>query len=448
MIPGSQWKTWFFLAKHRMIKPGHIRWYKRLLAQQYLSPDELEELNWAKRKRLLEYAYGKVPFYRNRFRELGLAPEDLKEPEDFRQVPLLHKSDIRNHFQDLISEEATATHLRESTTGGSTGEPLKVLFDTRFPVDVHGWRFRSWWGVPPGVNEAVIARLPARSGFAERANAAMWLPTLRIRLDASSMSRKEINDFLRRFVRIRPGIVWGYVGAIAHVASVILERGLSVPAPRAVWVTSSPVTGVQREMIQTAFGAPAYDQYGCCEVFSLAAECRERNGMHIASDSRHVEFTNDGGDPVEVGASGSIVITDLENYYFPIIRYVNDDRGRALPGRCSCGVNLPLMDAVKGRESDMIRMPDGTCIAGDYLTTVFDDFPDAVLGFQVRQRSDHSIDLLYVPNPAVSDLDTVIEAVRRGLLQKTGSAVEVRLQAVGEIPHDRGKMRYIISDVG
>jgi phenylacetate-CoA ligase len=106
------------------------------------------------------------------------------------------------------------------------------------------------------------------------------------------------------------------------------------------------------------------------------------------------------------------------------------------------------MDKVKGRQTDIIRLPNGTCLAGEYLTTIFDNFPDSVKGFQVRQRQDYSIKIIYIPSSLSQELNQVLDRVRKDLLKRTQGQVRIDFEAVNNIPHDRGKLRYIISEIG
>ena len=69
--------------------------------------------------------------------------------------------------------------------------------------------------------------------------------------------------------------------------------------------------------------------------------------------------------PDLTGHLGQIAVTALENRLFTLIRYLNGDIGRAIKGTCECGVNLPLMDKVRGRTTDTLRFPNGKCISGD-----------------------------------------------------------------------------------
>jgi phenylacetate-CoA ligase len=447
MIPDNL-KTACFLLKYNLFNKAAVTYYHLLQKQQFMSPDEIESLNWEKRKRLLAYAYKNVPYYREKFDSVGLDPQDIKQPEDYSKVPLLRRDDIRANFDRLLSIEAKPGMTRISTTGGSTGEPLRVLFDKRVQLEALAWRIRDWWGVPLGVNEAVAVRMAKQRAIDRWFNSLIWLPALRVKLDASSMKSEDIETFITKFNRIRPQIVWGYVGAIDHVASFASDNHLDFVPPKAIWVTAAPLSEVQRKRIENTFHAPVYEQYGCCEIFALAAQCSQRRALHISHDARLIEFTDDSGRPQPTAELGNIVLTDLENYCFPLIRYMNGDTGRAVKGKCTCGINLPLMDKVKGRQTDIIRLPNGTCLAGEYLTTIFDNFPDSVKGFQVRQRQDYSIKIIYIPSSLSQELNQVLDRVRKDLLKRTQGQVRIDFEAVNNIPHDRGKLRYIISEIG
>ncbi len=374
-------------------------------------------------------------------------PEDIKEPEDFQKIPILTKEDVRNGFDHLLSEDARMKYCSLSATGGSTGVPVKVMHDKRVPLESFGWRMLSWWGLEPGMDAAFVWRVLKERSIDRWLYNLLWWPSRRIRLDAAQMSNEGIRRFISQFNRIRPQLLQGYVGAIEHLAIFMEKHGLNMHAPKAVWVTSSPVTLVQRQTIERILGAPVYDQYGCGEVFWLSAQCKQKTALHIFHDARFVEFVDDDGREGSVGAIGRILTTDLENYQFPIIRYETGDLGRALSGTCPCGITLPLMDKVTGRITDLVKLPDESCISGDFLTTIFDDFPDVVRQFQVRQEADYSLRLLYVPGRSKDGLSNALEQVRTRLELKTKGQVPICLQEVPVITHEQGKLRFVVSDV-
>jgi phenylacetate-CoA ligase len=440
-------KTAAFFMKYRVYKRAAISCYRTLLRNQDLSPDELFDLTWHKTRRILYHAFEAVPYYRAKFNAMGLHPNDVVYPEDYSKVPLLTREDLRCSVETLVASNANRKQMRVSSTGGSSGMPVKVFHDRRFPDEALGWRMLSWWGLKPGVDAAYVWRLTRQRKVSQFLNSALWWPTRRIRLDASAMAPHDMIGFVRAFNELEPRLLQGYVGAIDFLASHVEDNAVQMHAPSAIWLTSSPCSEVQRRRIERAFGAPVYDQYGCGEVFWLAAQCKDRNRLHMFSDARYIEFVDEWGVPRTAGETGQIAITDLENYAFPLIRYVNGDLGRSSPGRCSCEISLPLMDQVRGRVTDLIKLPDGTCISGDYITTLFDEWPEAIRAFQVRQESDSSIGLFVVSNPNYENLPRVLDRVRSDLLVKTGKQVPFRIEVVDNIAADRGKTRFVVSDV-
>lgn len=105
------------------------------------------------------------------------------------------------------------------------------------------------------------------------------------------------------------------------------------------------------------------------------------------------------------------------------------------------------MDKIKGRISETFRLPSGTRLNGEFLTTIFDDVPDAVRQFQVQQQQDGSIIIRVIPNPSYPQLEDVLEQVRKKLEKAVEGEVPVTLVRVENIPQQGGKLKFIISNV-
>ena len=129
----------------------------------------------------------------------------------------------------------------------------------------------------------------------------------------------------------------------------------------------------------------------------------------------------------------------------PLIRYENGDRGKYLAEKCSCGVNLPLMAPVKGREVERFELPNGTMLSGEFLTTLFDDYPEAVKRFQVVYEKDGSIVLRIIPNHQFPALEDTLATVKERLLVRVDHEVKIQIERVSQLEDDRGKLRYIIN---
>ena len=439
-------KSALYKFKYELLKPGTRAAFARAMRMEALPPDEVEAESWRLTRALVAYAYRHVPFYRQRFDQLGLQPEDLRERADFQKIPVLTKQDIRDHRLDLFSDEARFPHdFNTVTTGGSTGEPLTVYHDKRAPRAALLWRMLSWWELGPDSDWASVYRETRTSWRLRLREGLINWPGRRLLLDASHLTEEAMREFLRDFNRLQPPLLHGYVGGVDRLAEFVLSQNRVVHAPRAIWLTSSPFTRVQAQRIESAFHAPVFDQYGCCEVFYLAAECPAHAGLHMFQDRRRIEFLDETGRACPAGVYGAVTITDLDSRLFPLIRYANGDRGRALAARCSCGRGLPLMDKVQGRISDRVLLPGGGAISGEFLTTIFDETPDAVRQFQVHQSADYNLTIRVIPNPGFAGLDARLEAVRRKLAALAGPGVAVRVESVRDIPQERGKLRFVSS---
>jgi phenylacetate-CoA ligase len=271
-------------------------------------------------------------------------------------------------------------------------------------------------------------------------------PQQTLRMDATNITDSAIKLFLNEYCKYKPQLVHGYVGALDVLADYVLEHDLHLPAPKVIWSTAAPLTNIQEAKISKAFDAPVCDQYGCSEIYYVAAECPHKNGLHIFSDSVKVEILDDRNEPVPTGQFGKIVLTNLNDHCFPLIRYENGDSGRMLAKTCSCGVTLPLMDKVKGRVSDKIILPDGTTLTGEYLTTVFDDYATDIRQFQIVQHKSSDITVKVSFYSVSEKKSQIISRVEKELQRRIKHQVNLNMEVVSLIPEVRGKLQFIIRE--
>lgn len=436
-------KSIFFYLKNSLIRRNAHGIYNTLNRNNSLSREELDRLTLRKLKALLEYVKLNVPYYKRVYKNISI--DDIKSLSDWEKLPVLTKDDIKKHSDELIDVNVSRNKLRMVTTGGSTGAPLKVYHDKGFPLDVIGWRVLNWWGVKPSDNISFIYR-KVNTGWRLLLNHIFWYPTRRVFLDASLMNPKSMSAFHTKINKTRPRVLQGYVGAVYEFAKFCKENNFKFDYIKAVWVTSAPLNESQRRTMQQVFNAPVYDQYGCSEVFWLAAECKVQNGLHTFPDCRYLEILDENGSNSVLGSYGEIAVTDLTNFSYPLIRYKNGDIGRYLKTNCECGSALPLIDKVRGRVTDVIRLKDGTIISGDYLTTIFDDYSNAVTEFQIRQKIDFSIDIYCVLGEQ-KNAKVICSSVVDDFSIKINYQADVNLHFVDEIKHEQGKTRFVISDV-
>ena len=210
------------------------------------------------------------------------------------------------------------------------------------------------------------------------------------------------------------------------------------------------VLSFQREEIEEAFRCQVFDQYGCTEINSLGFECKNHAGLHIPIERVHIEFLGVEDDkPVSEGETGRIIVTCLENYGMPLIRYDTEDLGIKREGFCSCGRNLPMMDSIVGRTDDLIRLPDGNVIYGGFFRYVLKDLgwiaKYGVIQFQVvQEKLDYIVMRIHSQKkPSQQALESF-----RGFVKRHLGDVVFDIDFVDQIPVSAsGKRRYIISKV-
>jgi len=427
---------------------------------QFLTKEELEVLNWEKRRRIVTYAYDKVPYYRKKFDSFGFHPSSLKEPKDYLKVPLLTREDLKENLDEILSLDYSKDSFSLVGTGGTTGEPL-LIYKSKIGDGLSSalqTRMLSWWGIQPfsdfasayrivKKNESTKKNIKQKSIVKNLKRKVFRLLQYSIKLDPSMMNESSMSLFINILNKRKPEYLVGYVGAIDELANYLIKNKIKTRfSLKAIWVTAAPLSTSQRHKIEKAFNCPVYDQYGSIEVFWLAAECKEKSGLHFFYDTRHIEFLDDSGKPTQANVTGSVVLTDLENYKFPIIRYINGDEGSWKDTNCPCGNNLPLINSIRGRKSDRLFLSDGSSLSGEFLTTIFDDFADEILNFQVIQKR---LDYISV-NVVIADKKRYIDIskiVKKKLLDVIKTSITIEFNRVDDIKAYKGKLKYIISEV-
>jgi phenylacetate-CoA ligase len=431
-----------FWLKNKAFRPHAVRSYNELLKNSLYSDEILYDINLSNKIQIVNYAVLNSDFYKKLYKKTGFTPGDIKTNKDFDLLPTISRSDLSDNFNDIVVSNNFKYGV-VSTTGGSTGAPLKVLHDSRFNAETLVWRMLSWWGVSPADNAAFIYR-STKKGVNKYINNVLWWPTRRISLDASLMTSNDNKIFLSKFNKLKPSLLSGYVGGVVELANYVIKNNISVHSPKAIWVTSSPIANTQKLLISQAFNSPVYNQYGTCEVYSLAAESTSHDGLHVFSDCRNIDIYDD-YKKIKNNQYGEVVITDFYNQVFPIIKYRVGDRSRLINGS-SCDINMPRIDNVKGRVSDNVYLPSGDVIAGEYLTTIFDHEPTAISAFQLIQKRDYSLELNYIPGENFNYEYIVNDVVER-LVKTSGGQIPILQNKVSRISHDKGKLRYIISEI-
>ena len=413
---------------------------------QWLAPEQIAALQWQRLKQLLEHCERTVPYYRQRWREAGIAVADIRSLDDYAQLPVLTKADIRQHF-DALQAEGWHDRVLTKATGGSTGDPLRFgytreSYERRTAVM---WRGYDWAGSRMGRRTLFVwggaVGTPHRfQQFKDRVYNAAFARRV---LNSFDMTEANMAGYADAIDDYRPQVIVGYVGPLVRLAQWLLDTGRRVAAPQSIIGAAESLHEFQREIIERAFGCPAYNTYGCREFMLIASECERREGLHVNADHLVVELQRRPGAPAT--EPGEVVITDLFNYGMPFVRYLNGDVATASDHVCSCGRGLPLLQRVDGRLLDAIRTPAGHLLPGEFFPHMLKDVP-GLARFQVVQRRLDQLDLSLVRGPGFDD--SSLAYIRRELAKVVGDSLQLNVHFVDDIPlTPSGKWRVCISEL-
>jgi len=307
---------------------------------------------------IMHYATRNIPFYKSLFRGRG-------RPVRLEDFPIIDKHLVRSRYNEFLLPGIKESKCWLNKTSGSTGEPMKILFDRRsasvyekgcyyFPLFVSGYRpwhimarqvgrpIRSWW---------------RRLGFMRVLN----LPITRDPL-----------ELIETMLKTRPDCLYVSPSFGVSLAVENIKTGRRLKIPR-VFTTMETLFDEARRLISDAFEAEVVDRYGSAEFSGVAWTCPEGN-YHIIPE-QVVEVLDENGEQVSEGERGSLVITGLNNRVMPLIRYNTQDL--AIMGGdepCNCGCPWPYLARVEGRVNDFLTDHAGKPVSPMAFSALVDDY--------------------------------------------------------------------------
>lgn len=327
---------------------------------------------------LIEHADRHSTFYKERLQ--GAADADWSQSR-FEQIPKLEKAELIGREESLLTDPAARLFIEY--TSGSTGQPLKC-----YKSYEEKWRkARLLWGLRNN-NGGIGPKDPYAMFYAFNEDDLSTDPVSIYHevmyLSMLDMSPERLDNYYEALLKYRPQWMLSVSTALYLFANHLLERKLDrtrLPF-KYIEINGEMLFEYQRQTIEEAFGPIVYNHYGSREFWCIAMSCGSGN-LHLSSNQMYVEILNPDKD-----GYGNVVITDLSNRIWPLIRYDTGDIGRLSGHKCECGSQHPVIEVTGGRATQYIR--SGGWISNPILfhyavTKVNRMFPDAIRQFRVTQ---------------------------------------------------------------
>jgi phenylacetate-CoA ligase len=261
--------------------------------------------------------------------------------------------------------------------------------------------------------------------------------------NAYLLDDERLAKFAAKVRRRHPRLLFGYASSLYRFAEFVRKQGLTDFSFAGIFSSAEILYPEQRHFIEETFGCRMFNRYGSAELGGLSCECDAHTGMHVSTENNFVEILKN-GHQAPPGQKGEIVVTNLNNYGMPFIRYQTEDIGAWLDQDCPCGRALPLMDMNQGRRINLFKTRDGRIILGSFASALF--LIPAIKQFQIIQKSFDLVVVRIVQDGQLSQSRfKKIENIFKSVM---GNNVQVSFEFPSQIPvRPSGKYLYAICEL-
>jgi len=415
---------------------------------------DIQKIQLEKLKEQVKYCYENSSFYRKKFDQVGLKPEDIKTLDDLKKIPFTVKNDLKENYPYGMVTTKPEEIVEIHASSGTTGNPIVGAY-TKNDMDVwselvarciyttggrpqdiihvsYGYGlFTGGLGLHYGTQKLGARVIPASGGNTER-------------------QIKLMKDLGATILACTPSFA-------VYLAETMVKAGLDpkkeLKLKRGIF-GAEPWSNQIRQRIEGEIGLEAYDIYGLTELCGpgVSVECEEHDGLHVWEDHFIVETINpETGEQVAPGEEGELVFTTLTKKGMPMLRYRTRDISRLVTEKCKCGRTHTRMMRVTGRSDDMLIIRGVNvfpsqieyCVmcypelAAQYLIVV--DRPGALDTFVVKVELCEKA----ANNPKV-DTSTLKRDISNRIQVVTGISAEIEILKPGELPRTEGKAKRVV----
>ncbi|MGP8328795.1 MAG: phenylacetate--CoA ligase family protein [Methanosarcinaceae archaeon] len=417
--------------------------------------DELKELQEQKLKELVHYVYQHSPFYRKKFDDAGIKPQDIKSLDDVKKLPFTYKKDLRDTYPTGMFCVPNKQLVRFHVSSGTTGKPTIVGYTKN---DIDQWSLSLARAlISIGVGRDDVLQISYGYGLftgglgmhygAEEVGSTV-LPT------SAGNTEKQLElmqDLGTTVLACTPS----YMLFMSEAAK---QEGISIKNDTKLRIGvlgAEPWSEEMRARIEESNGIKAYDIFGTSELSGpLFTECTFQNGIHIWADQFLIEIIDPvTGEQLPDGEQGELVITTLVKEALPLIRYKIGDLTVKTSEICKCGRTHPRIMRILGRVDDMLIIRGINVFPGQ-IESVLMSIPEVGEHFMIIVDRVNELDTMKVQiemtdeafSDKVNDIILLEKKVASSLKSVLNLAVKVELVENGSLPRSMGKSKKVIDN--
>ncbi|HWI54123.1 MAG TPA: phenylacetate--CoA ligase [Desulfobacteria bacterium] len=418
-----------------------------------MSREELRKLQYERLIKTVNRCYENVPFYKEKFKQAGLEPGDIKSLDDLKLLPFTVKQDLRNNYPFGLFAAPMEDVVRLHASSGTTGKPTVVGY-TQNDIDLWADLIARCVAMAGGGKGDVVQVGYGYGLFtggiglhygAERLGATV------IPISGGNTSRQLMlmEDFGTTILACTPSYAL-FLGEEAR------ENGFDIINSRlkAGIFGAEPWSENMRKEIEKSMGIKALNIYGLSEVMGpgVSMECECQCGMHVMEDYFIPEIIDpETGEQLPYGSKGELVFTTITKEAFPVIRYRTRDISVLTEEKCECGRTFVRMDRVMGRTDDMLIIR-GVNVFPSQIESVLLENGETEPHYLLEVDRIDNLDILEVKvevsDKMFSDEVRKLEELEKKLRHEIGSVLgisaKIKLVEPKTIPRSEGKATRVI----
>ncbi|MBQ7372703.1 MAG: phenylacetate--CoA ligase family protein [Blautia sp.] len=410
------------------LRGGKVRTYYEQIRDSYKNGTSITETDQKIRK-LISHAVKTTDYYR-----------DFSEDTPLQALPVVNKDTFRGRYDTFVSSVyRDAKDNRVMCTSGSTGTPLSMV-QNKDKID-HNTAGGIFLGAAGnyyiGMKQSFIRVWVnnVRKSWLRQTMENSWM------MDSSSLSDASIQKMLDTLREKHVKCLIGYSSALGEISRYIEKHPMDMSGFQVCSIIpiSESMPTVVRQKLQEQFGCPVRAWYSNEENGIMGIQERDSESYRIDTESYYYEILKlDSDEPAAPGELGRVVITDLYNYAFPILRYDNGDLAVAKRQERNGRFRLYLTE-LYGRRSDTIYDCDGNALTPYVITNNLWDVK-GVKQYRFIQEDETKYTLWLNGDREQMDVDNI----RSRILPYFGDRAEITIDFVDEIPVlNSGKRKYI-----
>jgi len=393
--------------------------------------EEIKEIQDAKLHRLIDYCRHQVKYYQETYKDIDV----IRGVEDLVKIPILTKQQIRQRFWDFLPKELPA--CRVYRTSGSSGVPLCILSDesSRINNSAAIIRYRKIYGMK-NVMTPILTPLKKQEDTIPKPH---WTYVQGFHktyyVNPYSEDHRQVDLGIRTLDALRRPAIIGITPAIKALAHQINDGIYPSIAPIVVLTVGESLDVQTRNLLENIFKVRVHDIYACSEAGNVAWQCPQSSLYHINAENCIVEILDEHQQTVKEGEIGEVVVTNLNRFSMPFIRYKIGDLARASYEPCTCGRKLPVFKELIGRSGEDFYLPGGRKIQWNVLKGAMNH--NLIRQFQLVQNPDASVTVKYIPEGSghIPEIEHILKERFGSLLS---GSVSISYEVVEKIPQSPG----------